>query len=94
MKRKIKIQSKIFNNDYKVAKLIKLTKTGKYSAPRLAKIFNCNKKTVFRVLEKIKIRLPNLEGLKRKFFVMRNSLLTSVLFLPIGQVLLLPMVAY
>lgn len=64
----MKIQSRIFNRDYKVAKLTKLAKTGKYSAPRLAKIFNCNKKAIFRALEEIEVCLPNLGRFKKKIY--------------------------
>lgn len=64
----MKIRSKIFDHDYKVAKLTKLAKTGKYSAPRLAKIFNCDKKTVLRALQEIKVCLANLGRFKKKIY--------------------------
>jgi hypothetical protein len=59
-------QSKVFNTEDKVKRLIKLAKTGIYSAPRLAKIFACNKKTVFRTLEANRIKLPNLGRFKKR----------------------------
>lgn len=54
--------------DYKnLKKLLKLAKTNKYSAPQLAAIFNCNKKLIYGVLNKIGINLPNLGKFKKKY---------------------------
>lgn len=64
----MKNRSKIFNTKYKIEKLIKLARTGKYSAPRLAKFFNCNKKTIFRPLYKNNIFLQNLGRFKKRVF--------------------------
>ncbi len=64
----MKNRSKIFNTKYKIEKLIKLARTGKYSAPRLANFFNCNKKTIFKSLYKNNIFLPNLGRFKKRVF--------------------------
>jgi len=61
-------QSKVFNTKYKIKRLIELANTSNYSAPRLARIFNCDKKTVFRVLKQNKITLPNLGKFKKKIY--------------------------
>lgn len=65
-------QSKVFDSKYKIRRLIKLANTNAYSAPRLAKIFNCNKKTIFRILKENKITLPNLGRFKKKIYVNDN----------------------
>lgn len=61
-------QSKIFNTKYKIKRLIKLANTNNYSAPRLTRIFNCDKKTIFRVLKQNKITLPNLGQFTKKIY--------------------------
>lgn len=65
-------QSKVFSTKYKIKRLIKLANTNVYSAPHLAKIFNCNKKTIFRILKENKITLPNLGRFKKKIYVNDN----------------------
>lgn len=65
-------QSKIFNTKDKIERLIKLANTNVYSAPRLSKIFNCNKKTIFRVLKENKIILPNIGRFKKRIYVNDN----------------------
>lgn len=73
-------QSKVFKNKQKLTRLIKLANTKEYSAPQLAKIFNCNKKTIFKALGNKGIFLPNLGIFKRttycneNFFVNLSSL--------------------
>lgn len=51
----------------KIEKLLKLAKTFKYSTPKLAKIFNCDRKTIIRALAYNNIILPNLGKFKRKY---------------------------
>ena len=65
-------QSKIFNTEFKIKRLIKLANTTQYSAPCLAKIFNCDRKVVHRVLKENKITLPNLGRFKKKIYVNDN----------------------
>jgi len=60
--------SKVFNSKYKIRRLIKLANTNAYSAPHLAKIFNCKKKTIFKVLKQNKITLPNLGQFTKKIY--------------------------
>lgn len=64
----MKYQSKIFNNKHKINRLNKLAKTKKYSAPHLAEIFNCNKKTIFKVLQANNVFLPNLGRFKKRIY--------------------------
>lgn len=59
--------AKVFKNRLKLKKLLKLAKSNKYSAPKLAKIFNCEKKTIFGTLNKFGIHLPNLGKFKKKY---------------------------
>lgn len=61
-------QSKVFNTETKINGVIKLAKTNIYSAPRLAPIFNCDKKTIFRILKANEIILPNLGRFKKRIF--------------------------
>lgn len=61
-------QSRVFRRKRKLEKVIKLASTGKYSAPSLAKIFNCNKKTIFLVLKDNGIRLKNLGHFPKTVF--------------------------
>ncbi len=74
-KKKTTFQSKVFKNKRKLAQLIKLASKKTYSAPRLAEIFDCNKKTIFKTLRTNNIFLPNLGRFKsriyynKKFFV-------------------------
>lgn len=65
-------RSKVFNNRYKTRKLINLAKTKRYSASRLAKIFSCNKKTVFKVLQVNGIILPNLGRFKKRIYCLKD----------------------
>ncbi len=65
-------QSKVFDSEHKIRRLIKLANTNAFSAPRLAKFFNCNKKTIFRILKENKITLPNLGRFKKKIYVNDN----------------------
>ena len=65
-------QSKVFNTEVKIKKAIKLAKTGTYSAPRLAVVFDCNKKTVFKILEANKVNLPNLGRFTKRIFANDN----------------------
>ena len=65
-------QSKVFDSEYKIRRLIKLANTNAFSAPHLAKFFNCNKKTIFRILKENKITLPNLGRFKKKIYVNDN----------------------
>ncbi len=65
-------QSKVFDTEYKIKRLIKLANTNAFSAPRLAKFFNCDKKTIFRILKENKITLPNLGRFKKKIYANDN----------------------
>ena len=65
-------QSKVFNTKDKIKRLIKLANTNVYSAPHLAKIFSCNKKTIFKILKENKITLPNLGRFKKKIYANDN----------------------
>jgi len=77
--------AKVFKNKIKLKKLLRLAKTNKYSAPKLVKIFNCEKKTILGTLNKFGIHLPNLGRFKKKyicddnFFIKLNS--TSIYWL-------------
>ncbi len=64
----MKYRSKVFNSVYKTERVIRLAKTGAYSAPYLAKIFGCNKKTVFKILQANEITLPNLGRFEKKIY--------------------------
>lgn len=59
--------AKIFKNKHRLNNLLNLAKTNKYSAPRLAKIFGCEKKTIFGVLNLHEINLENLGRFKKKY---------------------------
>jgi len=58
---------KVFSNRLKLKKLLRLAKTNKYSAPELAKIFNCGRNTILGTLNKFGIHLPNLGRFKKKY---------------------------
>jgi len=45
---------------------MKLANTNKYSAPNLAKVFSCDKKTIFRTLRANSVFLPNLGRFKSR----------------------------
>lgn len=62
------IQTKVFNSQSKIKNLISLATTNKYSAKKLAKMFNCDRKTIHKVLNKNGIFLPNLGRFKKKVF--------------------------
>lgn len=64
--------AKVFNNKRKLRKLLRMAKTNKYSAPKLAKIFNCNKNTILGTLAKFGIRLPNLGRFKKRVYCNTN----------------------
>lgn len=59
--------AKIFANESKLESLLKLARSNKYSAPKLAKIFNCEKKTISGTLNKFDIQLQNLGRFKKKY---------------------------
>jgi len=61
-------QSKTFRRKSKLVKLVNFAKSGRYSAPRLAEIFKCNKKTVLLVLGDNGIRLRNLGQFQKRIF--------------------------
>ena len=61
-------RSKTFRNKHKLARLLKLASTKKYSSPKLAKIFSCNKKTIFKALEANGVFLPNLGRFKSRTY--------------------------
>jgi len=65
-------QSKVFNTEDKIKRVIKLARSNIYSAPRLATMFNCDKKTIFRILEANKITLSNLGRFKKRIFTNDN----------------------
>lgn len=60
-------KSKIFSDSQKLKRLFKLVKTKNYSAPELAKIFNCDRKAILYKLYAHKIILPNLGQFKKKY---------------------------
>jgi hypothetical protein len=62
-----KFKGKIFSDKQKLIKLIELAKTGKYSAPKLAKIFECDKKPILYSLYCHNIILSNLGQFKKKY---------------------------
>jgi len=64
----MKHQSKVFNNKQKITRLNKLARTKKYSAHHLAEVFNCNRKTIFKVLRENNIFLPNLGRFKKRIY--------------------------
>jgi len=61
-------RSKVFQNPKKLRLLIKLAKTRRYSAVKLAKIFKCNKKSIFYALYCNKVVLQNLGKFKKEVF--------------------------
>lgn len=65
-------RSKVFKNRTKLARLLRLARSGRYSAPRLAEMFSCNKKTIFRALEDNRIVLPNLGYFPKRNFCDEN----------------------
>jgi len=58
---------KVFSDAARLQKLLGLARTERYSAPKLARIFNCEKKTILGTLSKLGERLPNLGQFKRKY---------------------------
>ena len=63
-------KTNIFYNGHnltKLNKLLELAKTNKYSALKLAKIFNCNRKTILKALAYNNIYLKNLGLFERKY---------------------------
>lgn len=58
---------KVFREKLKLKNLISLAKTNKYSAPKLAKIFHCDKKAILGTLNRFGIHLPNLGKFKKKY---------------------------
>ena len=65
-------KSNFFYKQKKLDKLIKLAKTEKYSSTQLVKIFQCNKKTIYRALKHNNLLLPNLGKFKRKYNLKDN----------------------
>ncbi len=61
-------QNKVFKNSQKLARLIKLASTKNYSSSKLAGIFNCNKKTIFKALKANSVFLPNLGRFKKRIY--------------------------
>ncbi|MBI5148070.1 hypothetical protein HZA33_00130 [Candidatus Pacearchaeota archaeon] len=59
---------KKFFKKEKLNKLIELARTKKYSAPKLAKKFRCDRKTIFRILKDKEIMLPNLGRFKKRIY--------------------------
>ena len=55
-------KSKVFKNKRKLAQLIKLASKKTYSAPRLAEIFDCNKKTIFKTWSRRSTITPDFVG--------------------------------
>ncbi|MAG08756.1 hypothetical protein CMO89_04730 [Candidatus Woesearchaeota archaeon] len=63
-------KNNVFYNGYsqhKISELLKLGRTKNYSAPELAKVFNCSKSTILRALDYNNIHLPNKGQFKRKY---------------------------
>ena len=59
--------AKVFKDKIKLRKLLRLAKTNKYSAPQLAKIFNCDTKAIHGALNRAGIYLPNFGRFKKKY---------------------------
>ncbi|TSC94171.1 MAG: hypothetical protein CEN87_624 [Parcubacteria group bacterium Licking1014_1] len=70
--------AKIFKDKHKLNRLLKLAKTNKYSAPHLAKIFLCERKTILGILNLCKIKLKNLGKFKKKYFCNDNFFKTLI----------------
>ena len=64
-KKQMVLRGKVFRNRQKLARLVKLARSKKYSSPKLAIIFNCNKKTIFKALRANSIFLPNIGRFKK-----------------------------
>ena len=60
--------TKIFDNELKMNELIRLASTKRYSAPKLSKIFNCDRKSIHRALNNNHINLPNLGVFKKSIY--------------------------
>jgi len=58
---------KVFHEKLKLKKLVNLAKSNKYSAPKLAKIFHCDKKVILGTLNRFGIHLPNLGKFRKKY---------------------------
>lgn len=65
-------RSKIFRRKRKLARLFKFAQTGKYSAPKLAEMFGCNRKTILLVLGDNGIRLSNLGQFRKTIYCNDN----------------------
>jgi len=61
-------QNKVFRNTHKLARLIKFARTEKYSSSKLAGIFSCNRKTIFKALKTNGVFLPNLGRFKKTIY--------------------------
>ncbi|PIS14898.1 hypothetical protein COT64_00245 [Candidatus Shapirobacteria bacterium CG09_land_8_20_14_0_10_39_12] len=61
-------QSKTFRRKRKLEKLVELAQTGKFSAPKLAKAFKCNRKTILQVLGDNNVKLKNLGQFQKRIF--------------------------
>ena len=61
-------QNKVFKNTQKLAQLIKLASTKNYSSTKLADIFDCNRKTIFKALKDNSIFLLNLGRFKKRIY--------------------------
>jgi hypothetical protein len=64
---KREFRGKIFSNPNRLDELLRLAKTNKYSAPQLAKLFNCSKNSVFYTLYCSSLSLSNLGQFKKKY---------------------------
>jgi len=60
-------KGKIFSSPSKLNEFLKLARTNKYSAPQLAKLFNCSKNSVLYTLYCNNVYLPNLGRFKKKY---------------------------
>lgn len=68
--------AKIFKEKAKLRRLFLLAKKHKYSAPQLAEIFGCEKKTIHGVLNRRGIKLPNLGEFRKKYFCNEQFFIT------------------
>lgn len=72
--------AKIFKDKNKLNQLLELAETNKYSVPKLTKIFNCGKTTIFGLFSNRKVHVLNLGRFKKKykydedFFIRLNAI--------------------
>lgn len=65
--------AKVFKEKRKLSRLLRLARTKKYSAPKLARIFHCDKRPIHGALNRAGIHLPNLGRFKKKYKCSRTK---------------------